>query len=492
MRIFAACLSLEANTFSPMVTSYQTFLDQHPWRPGNPGPEPSMQTAAFCVAQRRAASEGFTFIPGSCYWSTPNGTATRDAYERIRAEILGQLEAALPVDGVILTLHGAMVADGYDDCEGDLIARVRQMAGPDAVIGVELDPHCHLTVKRCENADIIVLFKEYPHTDFMARAEEVVSLVLATIRKEIRPVKSLWDTRVIASYPTTTQPMRGIVDRAMALEGTDGVLSISLGHGFPSGDVPDNGARVLVITDDNKPLGDRLARAFGDEMAALKETSAQRFLEPQPALARALEIAAGASRPVTIADTADNAGGGAPSDNTVFLRLLLEGGVSGASVGPIWDPVAVRLAFDAGPGARMRLRFGGKACWASGQPIDAEVEVLACVPEALQTFAGSPVDLGDAVGIRTAEGVGAVLVSRRCQAMGIDLFSNLGIDPHGERLLVVKSNQHFYAAFAPISEEVIYATGTGLLPSDYRRHPWKKVIRPIWPLDAAVAGRQLL
>lgn len=475
-----------------MVTSYQTFLDQQPWRPGDPAAPPTMQTAAFCVAQSRAAAEGYTFIPGSCFWSTPNGTATRDAYERIRTEILDQLQAALPVDGVILTLHGAMVADGYDDCEGDLIEHARRIAGPDAVIGVELDPHCHLTVKRCENADIIVLFKEYPHTDFMERAEEVVSLVLATIRKQIRPVKSLWDTRVIASYPTTTQPMRGIVDKAIALEGKDGVLSISLGHGFPSGDVPDNGARVLVITDDNKPLGDQVARAFGNDMAAIRETSAQRFLQPQAALARALEIAADSSRPVTIADTSDNAGGGAPSDNTVFLRLLMDGGVSGASVGPIWDPVAVRLAFDGGAGTRMRLRFGGKACWASGQPIDAEVEVLACVPGAQQTFAGSPVDLGDAVGIRTAEGVGAVLVSKRCQAMGTDLFSNLGIDPNGERLLVVKSNQHFYAAFAPISQDVIYATGTGLLPSDYRRHPWKKVIRPIWPLDADVAGRQLL
>ncbi|GAA2859358.1 M81 family metallopeptidase [Aminobacter niigataensis] len=492
MRIFSACLSLEANTFSPMATSYQTFLAEQAWRPGEHPAEPTMQTAAFWVARRRAEAEGYTFIPGSCFWSTPNGTATRDAYERIRAEILEQLSAALPLDGVILTLHGAMVADGYDDCEGDLLEHVRRIAGPDAVIGVELDPHCHFTVKRCELADIIVLYKEYPHTDFVERGEEVVSLVLATIRKQIRPVKSLWDTRVIASYPTTTQPMRGIVDKAMALEGKDGVLSISLGHGFPSGDVPDNGARVLVITDGNKPLGDRLAREFGEEMAAIKEISAQRFLEPSAAVARALEIAAGASKPVTIADTSDNAGGGAPSDNTTFLRLLITGGVSSASVGPIWDPMAVRLAFDAGPGARIKLRFGGKACWASAQPIDAEVEVLACVPGAQQTFAGSPVDLGDAVGIRTLEGVGAVLVSNRCQAMGIDFFANLGIDPRGERLLVVKSNQHFHAAFAPISEEVIYATGDGLLPTDYRRHPWKKVIRPIWPLDGEVEGRQLV
>lgn len=492
MRIFSACLSLEANTFSPMVTSYQTFLDEQAWRPGEHPAEPTMQTAAFWIARERAATEGFEFVPGSCFWSTPHGIATRDAYERIRAEILDQLATALPVDGVILTLHGAMVADGYDDCEGDLLEHVRRIVGTSAVIGVELDPHCHLTVKRCQLADIIVLFKEYPHTDFVERGKEVLQLVLATIRGEIRPVMSLWDCRLISSFPTTSQPMRGIVDRAIALEGHDRVLSVSLGHGFPSGDVAESGARVLVITDDAKEVGDRIARELGESLSAIRNVSAQRFLEPPEAIAKGLEISASATRPVTIADTSDNAGGGAPSDNTLFLRLLIEKSVTGASVGPIWDPGAVRMAFDAGPGARMRLRFGGKACWASDQPIDTEVDVLACVPNAGQTFAGSPVALGDAVGIRTREGVGAVLVSSRCQAMGTDLFSNLGIDPAAERLLVVKSNQHFYASYAPISEEVIYATGDGLLATDYRRYPWKKVSRPIWPLDEAVEGRLLL
>ncbi|WP_145137978.1 M81 family metallopeptidase [Roseomonas gilardii] len=492
MRIFSACLALETNTFSPMPTSYQSFLDQQAWRPGEHPAEPTMQTAAFWVTRRRAAADGYEFIPGSCFWAMPGGMASRGAYERMRDEILAQLRAALPVDAVMLGLHGAMVAQGYDDCEADLLEHVRRMVGPEAVIGVELDPHCHLTVRRCELADIIVLYKEYPHTDFVERGEELLDLVLATLRGRIRPVMSLWDCRLIASFPTTAQPMRGLVDRAMALEGQAGVLSISLGHGFPSGDVPESGARVLVVTDDAKPVGDRLAREFGEAMVAIHAHPAKHFLEPAEALAEGLRLAATAEAPVTIADTSDNAGGGAPSDNTTFLRLLTEGGIAGASVGPIWDPVAVRMAFDAGPGARMRLRIGGKACWASGQPLDAEVEILSCVPEAYQSFAGGPVDLGDAVGIRTTEGVGAVLVSRRRQAMGHDLFSNMGIDPAGERLLVVKSNQHFHASFAPISAAVLYATGDGLLATDYRRYPWSRVARPIRPLDTEAEGRLLL
>ena len=192
----------------------------------------------------------------------------------MRDEILGQLKAALPVDGAVFNLHGAMVAHGYDDCEGDFLERVRALAGPKCVIGVELDPHCHLTAKRCALADVIVLFKEYPHTDFVERGEEMVDLMLRTIRREIKPVKSVFDCRLIASFPTSIQPMRGLVDRIMAMEGKDRVLSVSIGHCFPYGDVAECGARILVLTDDAKPHGDKLAEQIGRELIAFREQAA--------------------------------------------------------------------------------------------------------------------------------------------------------------------------------------------------------------------------
>src|SRR5260370_31082394 len=153
-------------------------------------------------AVRAHAKRGaFELIEGSCYAAQPGGAASRAAYERMRDEILGQLKAALPVDGAVFNLHGAMVAHGYDDCEGDFLERVRALVGPTCVIGIELDPHCHLTRKRCALADIIVLFKEYPHTDFVARGEETVDLTLRTIRHAIKPVKSVYDCRMLASFP---------------------------------------------------------------------------------------------------------------------------------------------------------------------------------------------------------------------------------------------------------------------------------------------------
>jgi microcystin degradation protein MlrC len=488
MRLFAAALALEANTFLAVPTSYEGFLEKLYFAPGKHPDRPAHQTAALWVARQRAARDGYELIEGSCYAAQPGGPASRSAYERMRDEILGELQAALPVDGVILGLHGAMVAQGYDDCEGDLLERARALVGPTVPIGIELDPHCTLTEKRCRLADLIVLFKEYPHTDFIERGEELLTLLLRTIRGEIKPQKSVYDCRLIASFPTTIQPMRGLVDRVMAMAGHDGVLSVSIGHGFPYGDVPESGARILVITDDAKSKGDRLAEAIGQELIAMRETSAPPFHDVDGAIDAALKHPSG---PIVIADAADNAGGGAPSDNTTFLHRLIARGVEGAAVAPIWDPIAVRLAFDAGEGARLPFRFGGKIAKASGPPVDAEVEVVRCVRAAHQTFAGARVPIGDAASIRMG-GVEAVLISTRAQAMGTDLFSNLGIDPTRRKILVVKSNQHFHAAFSKIAAEVLYAESDGPLPRDYRKLPWRRVTRPIWPLDEDAQPRLIL
>jgi microcystin degradation protein MlrC len=171
MRLFTATLATETNTFSPLPTSLQNYRESVFFGAGeHPSDAPRMCTAPLFVARARAKAEGFELIEGSCFAASPAGTTNRADYEFMRDEILGQLKAALPVDGLLLGLHGAMVAHGYDDVEGDIIERCRAIAGPKCVIGVELDPHCHLTMKRVSQADIIVLYKEFPHTDVVERA----------------------------------------------------------------------------------------------------------------------------------------------------------------------------------------------------------------------------------------------------------------------------------------------------------------------------------
>lgn len=480
MRLFAATLATETNTFSPLPTSISAYREGVFLRPGeHPDETPLMCTAPLWVARRRAVADGFTLIEGSCFAASPAGTTNRADYETMRDEILAQLEAALPVDGVLLGLHGAMVAQGYDDTEGDLLERVRALVGSRCTIGVELDPHCHLTVKRVSIADVIVLYKEFPHTDVVERAEDLLDLVLRTVRGQIKPVMSLFDCRQIASYPTTLPLMRGFVDRTKAMEGQDGVLSVSIGHCFPYADVPELGGRILVVTDGDKPAADRLATELGKEFVGMRGRTAPDYLDPDAAIDAALQAN---GHPIVLADPADNAGGGAPSDNTTILRRLISRGVENAALGPIWDPIAVRLCFDAGLGAMFPLRFGGKTGPASGPPVDATVTVTGLQRDCHQSFGPTQVGLGDCACVR-AGGVEVVLISNRTQALGLELFRNVGVEPTEKRLLVVKSTNHFHAAFGPIAEQVLYVDSDGPLPRDYTRIPYSRVNRPIWPLD---------
>jgi microcystin degradation protein MlrC len=489
MRLFSATIATESNTFSPLPTSLEAYKESVFLRPGeHPENAPLMCTAPLWVARRRAQAEGFTLIEGSCFAASPAGTTNQADYEFMRDEILGQLRAALPVDGVLLGLHGAMVAHGYDDVEGDVIERVRSLGGPKCVIGVELDLHCHLTVKRVTGADVVVLYKEFPHTDVVERAEDLLDLVLKTIRRRVKPVMSLYDCRQISSYPTTLPLMRAFVDRMKAMEGKAGILSISIGHCFPYGDVPEMGGRILVVTDGDKSRADSLATEIGQEFISMRGKTVPQYHGVDEGISAGLEAEGG---PVVMADPADNAGGGAPSDNTTILRRLIERDVQNAALGPIWDPIAVRLCFDAGLGATFPLRFGGKIGPASGQPMDAEVNVTGLQRDCWQAFGPTQVPLGDCAAVRIG-GVEVVLITKRTQALGLELFSNLGIDPRTKKILVVKSTNHFMAAFGPIAKQVLYLESDGPLSRTYTKIPYKKVQRPIWPLDDVPAPRLIV
>jgi microcystin degradation protein MlrC len=488
MRIFTASLATESNSFSPIPTNRASYEAAFYYPPGQHPDVPRHTTAPLYVARRRARQEGFELIEGSCFWAEPSGPTNQADYEEMRDEILLELRAAMPVDGVLLGLHGAMIATGYDDAEGDLIERVRAIVGPDVPIGVELDPHCHLTEKRVRLADVIILYKEYPHTDFVERAEELVTLVLRTIRGEIRPVMSLYDCGMSDLFPTSREPGRSFSDKLRTFEGRDGVLSVSLGHSYAQGDVPEHGTRVLVVTDDAKAKGDALARELGEEVRAKRGTWAPQYVPLDAAIDAAYAAARG---PTVVADPSDNAGGGAASDNTNVIRRLLERGCRHACVGPVWDPVAVQFCMAVGIGAALPLRFGGKTAATSGAPIDGVVTVIGLKRDGRQSFGISKVPFGDAAGIRL-DGVEVSLISHRTQALGLEIFSDVGIDLASKKFIGVKSTNHFHAAYGPIAAQVLYADGGGPSPMDLRKYPYQKIPRPHWPHDELPEGRMVV
>ena len=447
-----------------------------------PGREPGPGFYVQCAADRMAAlakADGHTVIESLFAAAHPSRITVRAVYERIRDIILADLQAALPVDVVLLNLHGAMVADGYDDCEGDVLARVRALVGPDTVIGAELDLHCRSTPAMFANATCLIAYKEYPHTDIAPRAIELYRICAAAARREVHPVTGVYDCRMIRMWRTPVEPMKGFVTRMQRLEGKDGVLSVSFGHGFPWGDVADVGAKVWVVTDDDRDKADTLAAELGHAIWEMRDKTPIAALTVDAAIDRALAAPSG---PVILADMADNPGGGAPSDNTAILRRLVERGIGDAGLGYLWDPLAVEFCRSAGIGAQLELRIGGKAGRLSGDPIDLDVTVTAIADNLHQTgLVGGRLALGNAVAIRAAPGIDVALVSERCQVFSPDGFTRLGIEPSGKRIVGVKSTNHFYSGFAPIAAEILYVAAPSAMPSDFAMIPYRKFNRPYWP-----------
>lgn len=481
MRVFTASLATETNTFAPLFVDRSAFESAFYCPPGTHPETPTLCSAPIVAARRRAASEGYELIEGTATWAEPAGLVSQDAYESLRDEILGQLEAALPVDIVLLGLHGSMVARGYEDCEGDLIARCRALAGPDCVIGAELDMHCHLTAQMVETADAIVAFKEFPHTDFLARAEDLLELCLKTARGQVKPVSAVFDCRGLAAFMTSREPGRSFVDRIMAMEGRDGILSISVAHGFQAADVADVGTKVLVIADRDGEKAAALAKQLGLEILRWGGGATPKHYKPEEGIVEAVKLAV-PGRPVVLADRWDNPGGGVAGDSSVMVEALLRHPDVPAAIGAMWDPVAVSLCRAAGVGATIPLRFIGKAAPSSGRPIDAVVEVVGTTEDLLIPFEQSWVSLGPAAAIRIGK-LDIVLASTRAQTFSPPVFTDLGVDLASKTVVVVKSSNHFHAAFAPIAASVLYLDSGGPYPPDASKIPYTKVKRPFSPLD---------
>jgi microcystin degradation protein MlrC len=480
MRIFTAALATETNTFSPICIDRRGFEASLYAPPGQHPETPTLCSAPITVGRRLAAERGFTLVEGTAAWADPAGLLNRLAFESLRDEILGQLQAAVPVDAVVLGLHGAMVADGYDDCEGDLLARVRALVGPAVPVVASLDPHSHLTAKRVAAADLLLAFKEFPHTDFVDRAEDLWRITLDMLDGKVRPVMAVHDCAMIDVYPTSRQPMRGIVDRMMAREAADpAVLSLSVIHGFMAGDVPEMGTKVIAVTDGDRALAERLAQEIGDALYAKRGTFMVPQIDERQAVARAK---AATAHPVVIADVWDNPGGGTAGDATVILREVMRQGLDGVSVGTIWDPVAVQICMAAGEGAVIPLRFGAKSAPGTGDPVDARVEVLRLVRDAQMRFGESFAPFGDAALIRF-DGIEVILNSTRAQGFDPSLFSALGVDPVQRKVLVIKSTNHFHAAFSKIAAEILYCSAGQPYPNDPRRTAYRKARRDIWPIS---------
>lgn len=478
MKIFAANLSTETNTFAPCPTGWGGFQENGIYR-GDASIRASDSVGYMMAELRRLAeADGHELAEGLSAEAQPSGPVIREVYETLRDEIVAGVRAALPLDAVALTLHGAMVAQNHDDCEGDLLACIREVVGPDVPIAATLDPHCHFTELMQYAANILIAYKEYPHTDGIERLHEVYRLVTQTAERKVSPVTAVHDCRMVGAWHTTTEPMAGFVRRMKSFEGHDGILSVSLGHGFPWGDVPEAGAKLWVVADGDPQRAAALAHQLGNEFWALRHEVQPKWLDLDHGLDAALAVGTG---PVVVADVADNPGGGAPGDSTFILRRIVERDIPNVAMGCFWDLGAIQICADAGVGATLDLRIGGKCGTASGDPIDLRVTIRAVHDTHSQSIRGMSIPLGRSVWVEGPNGLDIVLVSIRTQVIGVDAFTGLGIAMDAKRLVIVKSTQHFQAEFAPRAKAVVHLAAPGALTPDFAALPYRHRSLNYWP-----------
>jgi microcystin degradation protein MlrC len=482
LRVFVGSLSHETNSFSPLPTSLRAFQADILHHAGDAATvAQAMAFPAYGDAVELGEARGHKVVAGLCAWTQPSGPLPRPVYETLRGELLADLQAACPVDLVILVLHGAMMAEGYEDCEGDILAQARALVGPAVPLGAVLDLHGNLTPQMIDSATVLIGCKEYPHTDYRARVGELYDLLERTGRGEIAPQSAYRRGPVVGPIGTTQEPMHAFVESLSASEGRDGVLSVSMMHGFPWSDSEHTGSVSLVVYDGSRP--DRADTLAGEVVARFAEINAGMSGIRTRGIAEVLDEAeqrSGDAGPTVVADGADNPGGGAACDSTFLLRALIERGVTDAALGMIWDPQAALIAADAGPGARLPLRIGGKVGPMSGEPVDAEVEVLAIRTDGLQRGLTGKLSepLGLAVAVRIG-GIDVVINSIRQQVFSPECFTALGIDLSEKRLIVVKSTQHFQAAFASVAGAMIYCNAPGSLNMDLSTLPYRRLVLPV-------------
>ena len=460
--VFISALATETNTFSPVPAGRATWEEAGLIRRDASLEDPAGVGANLLCYRKLAEADGLAVTESLSAFATPAAPTARLIYEELRDFILEDLKAAGPVAFVMLALHGAMIADGYDDCEGDLIAHVREIVGTDIPIGVELDPHCHLTEIMIDGADAIVLMKEYPHTDFSERAAELYAICKAAALGLIKPVMATFDCRMIGFYPTTIEPMAGLVRMAKRAELEPGILSVSIVHGFPWADQRDSGTRILVVADTDKLTAQRVADRLGRAVYSARQALLPRMPSIDEALSQAIELGG----LVVLADTADNAGGGAPGDGTPLLAALLASKIGPSVFGMLYDQGAVRICQEAGRGSELPLRIGGKLGKASGEPLDVVARIMALRDQHVQTFLGQRISLGACAWIRVGL-VDIVLSSIRSQVFGTDALTDMGITLADKRVVAVKSSEHFRTSFQKVTDQIITVATPGALQMDF-------------------------
>lgn len=492
--IAAAQISHETNAFSSVRTDLAAFA-RSGLTYGEAIRERECATnSAFGGFIDASAELGFVLVPIVSVWATPSGIVTADAIHSLIDALQTELKAVGNLDGVLLGLHGAMVTEVDDDGDALILEAVRSVVGPKLPIVATLDLHANISQRMVDAATVLVGYDTYPHVDMAERAKEAAALLLRVVKDEVHPVSALIKPPMMPTSQnmvTDRDPMRSLIARAQNMERDRRVLNVTVSGGFPPADVTDTGFSALVTTDADAGLARRFAHELALEAWSLKDGFLGGVTTFDEATAILNERPGGRDRPIVLVDIGDNPWSGSPGDSAEIVRFLLDQRIAGAAVAMVVDPESVAQCTDAGVGASVRLELGGKTDTLHGPPLTVEGRVKAisdgCYVNSGPMMAGLPVDLGPTIVFVCGQPEIEVLVTSKAETpIDLNVFRSHGIEPTSRRVIGLKGKGHFRAAFEPIAERVMLVEGPGISGADLRRLPFRKIRRPIWPLDEEV------
>jgi len=434
--------------------------------------------------------QGFELIPTVFASATPSGKITDEAFDALLGEILDGIRDAVPIDGVALHLHGAGVSESHDDIEGHVLSEVRRLVGNRPLVST-FDLHANHTRLMVDSADVLIGYDTYPHIDGYERGLEAIDVMARLLNGSLRPTKAFSQPPMMPALQaqfTGRHPMKALMDRAFEMEDIGGVETITVAAGFPWSDFEDVGLSIIVTTNDDQGLADRCA----DELSGLVWGLRRDFLVKPTPVREALEkVKAAEEGPIVLADIGDNPGGGAPCDGTVVLKAVLETGLEGGVFAVMADPGAVEQAASAGVGNEVTLDLGGKidALHGTAFRVTGVVRLLSDgrFINKGPMGTGAETDMGRTAVLRIG-GVDVIVTEKRLQPTDLELYRSLGIEPTEKRFIVVKSSVHYRAAHEPIAKEVIELDTPGLTSPRLAGFGFKKIRRPIFPLDLEMLG----
>jgi microcystin degradation protein MlrC len=481
MRIALGGVVHETNTFCAGLTPESDFRQAS----GNEIIELNRDVRSYAGGVIEATERhGYELVPIFLASATPSATIAREAYETLRDRVLDGIRDQGPFDAICLTLHGAGVAEGYDDIEGDIVRRTREIVGDETPIVVTLDLHGNMTKEMVEQADLCLPCHFYPHIDIYERGQEAIDALSQITSGELKPTSHL--TILPMAIATTTSnlpPVSEINELCFAKEQEPGVVDCAFNHGFSPADIPQIGVTVLATTNDDPDRAREISEEIAGEIWARRDEFPHTLRSAEEAIAAAL---ATEGRPVILNEASDNPGGGGPGDGTHLLRAMLDAGLDDATFGHIWDAEVAEQAHEACPGATITVHLGGKTESLHGEPLEVTAYVKGISDgtfiQQSPMGQGARVDLGKMARLEIG-GIDVLVSSRRAQTLDPEVFLLHGIDVMRYKIVAIKSSAHFRAGFEPIAHEIIQADTPGLNSVDLSSFTYHRVNRPLWPLD---------